>query len=752
MRLLEGRLDRIGGAFFLGVSAMVCLSYFWSIGRAARDAIVLTAYVTQIGRGQQQAFGYGGEGAGERVDVAFQGREMSNVSFLISRDREGRYRVAGRDDEIRLRRMLYPAGQPAEFGDGDTFVTQGPLGRAAFTAHVEGDRLRLSLTTPLFRDIGPAPTRLVIGWMRDPVLSPRDEVFLRTPSLPGPSARMFLVWVEKGGLHMEPERDLAKLGEAAPRGAATPGGGNGGSEEAKCGEASQPYLMRPGEVCELGTLEFSFQQYAADPNSSISLNSIRIWGGRLCLALCCFGLAFLIGPQARWPPGAVTVFGCATLITVAGLILTARDLFLQPHQQRFGEYLGGTFWAVLALFAARVPFSPEAIESERGFYARLALAFLFVAAGYFLMLPSTGGAGPSWASLLLSALKLLIGFVLLLIASLAVQVFARTILADFFDAPWDIGRFRFWVLTPLLISVLGLLLVRYGFGGREALTVAGLRIHLPTLMLPLVVLWTSILVWAAEANVEGREAWSALLAAAAFSLILVYRLLSSDNGGSAVLAIGVLSALWLGCRGKGLPLVVTALVLAGGLLLAWWSQSARFELAWGAEGRVLYYDAAKNLRLARDMARAGGPFGLSVALPVPAEMRSNLHNDLVVAYVTGFFGWLIAATLFVAYAIIYNYLFGSLYKSVFGVVSASAVTDTSLHGLRLALLRSSAALVLTFAAQALWVIMANLLYLVPFTGLDLQPISASTISILSFFVVLLGSAGLVLTLNQTLPE
>jgi hypothetical protein len=176
-------------------------------------------------------------------------------------------------------------------------------------------------------------------------------------------------------------------------------------------------------------------------------------------------------------------------------------------------------------------------------------------------------------------------------------------------------------------------------------------------------------------------------------------------------------------------------------------------LAWGGEeGRVLFYDAAKNLRLARDMARAGGFFGNYLNLPLPSEVRSNIHTDLMTSYIIGFFGWAVFAILMLAYLLFYSQLFSGLYRSLLSTkVYAQAVSARFREGRRF-LLNLSAALVLTFAFQALYVISATLQNHVPFTGLDLQPVSTSAISVISFFVVLLGSVALTHTFNQTLID
>lgn len=749
------RLDWIISIFFIVVAGLICFRSFWQIGNEVHDALVVTGYVTQISRGQQQSFGYGGERDNEKVNVAFQGREMSNISFVISRDNAGQYRITGQDDDILIHRALYPAKQQIELNNKDTFEAQGPLGRAVFTAFIdnESDTIRLHLKTPIFRELNLSPTRLVVGVLQTPIASPIDEIFFRVAALGGTNAKSYRVWVQKGVLYMEEEQDLAYRAENSTSSTST-AASNSDSLTQQQGMAArtQTEFLRPGETRSLGTIEFSFRQYAASPEAFLGLSAIKVFGVRLLLAILLVGLAYLLGPQAHWPSGGVTIFGCTAFFVSIGLILSARDFFFYPHQQRFQEYLGVLYWAVLFLFALRIPFDPESTESRRNFYLRLLLSLLCFLSVYFLISNSFDGTLWTLSYAVYAALKVCLAFGMALIVSLIVQLGGRQKLTALFESVGNVRYFRFWLLAPFALFILGLLIARYVFGGHEAVTLGGVRIHLPTLLLPLIVLWTSILVWAAEMNQESRAAWLILSVAAAVLVILLYRISSGDNGGGAILVIGMLAVLWLGSSKKGVPLLATIIVVLGGFGLAWINQSTRFELAWGGqEGRILFYDSAKNLRLARDMARAGGLFGQSVALPIPAEVRSNLHSDLVAAFSIGFFGWAVFVLLLLAYALFYNYLFGGLYQALFAGKQNNVTTAISGGGSREILLLFSGALILAFAFQALWVVLATLLSFVPLTGLDFQPISASTISILSFFVILLGSVAQAHTLNQTLP-
>jgi len=737
------RLHWIVGSFFILSSGLILTLSFWKVGNEVRDALVLTSYVTQIPSGQKQSFGHGGEGEAQRVDVAFQGPEMSNVCFIISRDDSGNYWIMGQDDGVLLRRVLYPPRQQVELKNKETFEAVGLLGRAAFTAFVDqtSDTLRLQLRTPIFREVRTSPTRLTFADTHHPLPHPIDEIFFRTSALSGTMGKTYRIWLQRQGLYMEEEQDLAVKSTSSI---------NPPTEQISTRNGLTD-LLKSGESRTVGTVEFSFRQYATPPESFLGLSWIKLFGLRLFLAMLLVGLAYLIGSQAHWPTGALTIFGCAAALSSAGLVLAARDFFFYPHQQRFQEYLSVLFWASVFLFALRVPFNPQRALSIRKFYFGILRSFACFLVAYFLI-NSSFDSRLSISSALYASSKVFLAFVLSLTISLTIQVGGRKKLLDLSDLPWSDSRFRLWLLVPLLLLVSSIIVARFLFGGLEAITLVGIRIHLPTLMLPIMVLWISILTWVSEIVDESRDAWLVLSVVSAFLVVLIYRLSSHDNGGSAILTAGVLATLWLGSSKKGIPAAATLIALGVGMTMAWLSQSGRFELAWGGEeGRMLFYDGARNLRLARDMARAGGAFGQFLTLPIPAELRSNIHTDLVGAYVIGFFGWIVSGILLVAYALFYNFLFAGLYGSLFAASKTSETTTTQSHQPRAILLLVAGALILTFLAQTLWVLLATLLSFVPLTGLDLQPISSSTISILSFFVILVGSVALSHTFNETLP-
>jgi hypothetical protein len=109
----------------------------------------------------------------------------------------------------------------------------------------------------------------------------------------------------------------------------------------------------------------------------------------------------------------------------------------------------------------------------------------------------------------------------------------------------------------------------------------------------------------------------------------------------------------------------------------------RFESAWGGEeGAQRYYDEAVNLRTARDMARAGGVFGLYEQLYVPTTVRMNIYNDLVAAYAAGFFGLLGLLLVMSAYFVFYAGLFAGLKDSALAKLRPAKAEERAPAGAR----------------------------------------------------------------------
>lgn len=761
--MIRERLDRLIGLALALIAACICLISFWLIGGRTRDALVLTDYFIHIGLGEQRSFGFGGEGEGERVDVPFQGRELSNVSFLITRDGAGRYQIAGRDDDISMHRIVYAPGEKASLENGDRFECRGPLGRATFRTFMDGetDTLRLHLVSPLFRELRPGTTRIAFRLSPHPIPSTIDEIFFRVGATAGADATSFRAWVERDCLYLNKDNDLARPDAEPSQDAARSVDGRPRTPGAvPAQDAAAPACVKPGEALNVPGLRITFRHYPATLNGFLGLNQVRFYGIKLSLAILLLAAAFVIAPQARWPFG-MTIFGCAALFASIGIVLSARDFFFFPHHERFREYISYLSIALMVLFALRVPFSIGETASRRTFLLRLSYGGLSLLVACRLINSSFDMSEASITGMFSAALGALAGLVFCLALSLIIQVVCKRQLVSLSELLWPASRFRSYLFVPMLL-VIALVLVTRLMGGREALTLLGVRIHLPTLLLPVMVLWSSIIVSAAEYNPRYRKTWLILGAWAILTSLFAYRLLSGDNGGSAILAFGILIVFWIGSsKWWDVPLFITLMVVCGGLGWAWLTQSTRFDIAWGGqEGQVLYYDQAKNLRLARDMARNGGAFGHNVDLLIPTEVRSNIHSDLAAAYVVGFFGWAIFALLMFGFWLFYNQLFFGLYEAFFPGRVAVAGSDRGRSSpaepveekSRSILAVFTAALVSTFALQTLWVSVATLQGAVPLTGLDLQPISTSAISVLSFFIILLGSVALSHNIMQTLPE
>jgi hypothetical protein len=93
-----------------------------------------------------------------------------------------------------------------------------------------------------------------------------------------------------------------------------------------------------------------------------------------------------------------------------------------------------------------------------------------------------------------------------------------------------------------------------------------------------------------------------------------------------------------------------------------------------------------------------------------------------------------------AYALFYVRLLGGLAWSLDGLDQQNKSNPS--QDARRILIATAAAIGVTYGFQALWVVAAALQQSVPLTGLDLQPISASNISLVNFFAVLCASVAI----------
>jgi hypothetical protein len=739
-------------------TAACCLAVyaFAHLGGAQSDALVVTEYVTQVPRKQERTFGYGGvrrsapDASYQNPNVPFQSRVMSAFSFALAREEDGTFKVKGLDDRLRVNGERYEPDTAVELSSGDRFRTSGDYGAASFTFLHDGDsdEVRLRLSSPIYYRLDRPETRVTFGLAHEFVSAPVDEIFIRAGAGEGAPATYKLIKDTGGdGFTLEREVDLA----APPAGQA------------------QPVKIAAGSTRRFGTVQVQLVGHA--PLLVSWFNPGQLFGLKLAAALIL--LAFIFGfrgfypgaTRARLPRGPL-IFGSVAALSIVGLTLTARDYFLTPvNQGRFTEYAEWLFRSLVVLFLLLVP-----LRSFRS-WRWMAAGPLFLLLYCLISRPFSGIVSPP-------SLLWIVGFG---VAFVALGFIAHYLMNFVWRLTDYLVRIRWQgIIISLAVVFAAVLAVTLATGGHSALLLGGTRVHLPTLLLPVVIYGVAVAVVAAESEAVRWQRARASAAGAVMLMIGVYYVASEfDHGGTAVLGVGALAAMWAAAR-RSAPKLFTA-VLLGLVVLAVLVASAlvrheRFEIAWGGEeGAQRYFDEAVNLRTARDMARAGGPFGLYEQLHVPSSVAMNIHNDLVAAYVAGFFGLLGLLLVMAAYLIFYYSLLDGIFELLRTRSRPAAVEQPPATPARGSLIEAmpppvapppppaptapgqrdepaawrhalsayALGLVAVLMFQFVWVFTATLWRKVPFSGLDLQPVSASVISVVTFVVILLGSVATV---------
>lgn len=773
---------RLWALILFFIACVLAIFVFWRFGHLSANMLAVTEYVIEVPADQERVFGYGGLiqtpdpqlKSYAKVDVPFQSRAMSSLCFAISRGNDGTYKIKGLEDRIWIGGRPYESKQEVALGDGARFKTEGRFGSAVFIAHLEEqpNQVRLELATPLHYRISSQEMRLSLGLFNEMVGAPIDELFVRT-ALRDSQVESFKIIKskERGGYFLEWEEDLAR-----PEGARSEvleSLLNSSNEGTPAREA----FFETGVPHKFGTVRVNLTGQSGSRFWGIGPASV--FGFKLGIALLLLAILFglqrgrFARAQIRMLGGPV-IFGAVSLLAVVGLTLAARDYFLPPYNQgRFSEYLKWFLRASMILYFIRVP-------RERFFKWEWLISLpVFLGLFAFLNRPFEG-----WLSLpsLFSLGGFIFEFFFFAFLIHFLLSFTNIFVKQSLGLDWWRG------LAYLLGAIAVVFSVTWLWGGREAMMIRGMRVHLPTLLLPLVVMGTCLAVVTAERNDNWRLARNLAIGimffVAGFYYVFSGRGFSGgDHGGTLVLSFGVIAAMWAAAR-RSRPWVWTGVLVALFAVALFFAavvfQHERMNIAWGGEeGAGRYFDAAVNLRTGRDLARSGGFWGDYDSLYVPISVSTNIHNDLATAYVAGFFGLIGLGLVALAYYFTYTRLLdglvglgseesaakntgppqqGNLAKSkmpdLFEVRRVkSGIGDGGLEEDALRMWKAfglSMTRVLLF--QLLWVFTATLLPLIPFSGLDLQPISASVISILGFMILLLGSVAWVHNLYQSEKE
>jgi hypothetical protein len=761
--------DALYGFILCVLACLLALIAFWRLGGSSSDMLTITDYFSDIPAAQKRTFGYGGPvptsdsqlKSYSSADVSFQSRAMSSFCFSISKRDDGSYWVEGIEDKIQVGGKVAEKGNAVQLKDGDRLKTIGRYGNASFSAHLDEqpNRVRLHLDSPVYYKLNSDKTRVSFGQLSEIVSAPIDEIVIRT-ALKQSQSESFTLEKKKdaGGFALAWEDDLARPAStesevlAAIRKPGAPGG--------------KDVTLTSGDSVPVGT---AVVEFTANKGSSL-FGACPTWtfGLKFAALVILFAVAFglqglgMHDSQVRLPHGPI-IFGCVAVFAAVGLTLTARDYLLPPYDQgRFPEYSRWLLISLVTLYLIRIP-----LDTFREWkWARSFPVFLLI----FILLnrPLDGFLTfPSLKSLVMFVAGFFAGAVAIHWIMRAANKFTELAVG----AVWS--RVLLVILTPVALVMAVALITN----GHSALTLAGVRIHLPTIFSLFYIFGTvlSVTVTENENAATWRKHRSIAIGAMLIGVGIYYVLSHGDHGGTAILGMGVFAAMWTASR-KERPWIFTvglaALLVIALYFAATIMPQERIEIAWGGEeSAARYFDEAVNLRTARDLGRAGGLFGLYDQLYVPSSVSMNIYNDLVTAYIVGFFGLvglsLVAACHYLFYTRLLDGVLGIRYgkskhqpggpttlsppsarpamPSPFAIrppeqeVTGGQYQESMNH----VLTAFAVSLIAVFLFQLLWVFTATLWRRVPISGLDLQPISASVISVVAFIVILLGSVNFV---------
>ena len=741
---------------------------FWRLSGGSVDTVSITDYVVTILPQQKKSYGFGGllrssvqdAGSYKNADVPFQSRTMSSFSFSISNRGDDGFWIEGEEDRLQVNGKQADFHSPVRLTNGTNFKTVGRYGSASFTTHLdeEPNRVRLQLRSPIYYQLKSNRIRLSFGLSNELVNSPIDEVFIRTVLSQNQVENFVLEKKQEGGFLLRWEPDLARpLSSQSQLISALRVAGQGAREAD----------ISPETAIHAGTAIVKLSGNAG--SNFFSSNSASIFGLKIGFLIILLAIAFglpgfgMHTTQVRLPHGPV-IFGSVAILSVIGLALTARDYLLPPYSQdHFPEYSKWLFISFVILYSIRIPiqhFRELQWIKMMPIFVLIYVVFNKPFEGVVALPPITTLA---LLVLTLAAVPFLIHFLMR-----AVSEFIKLAV----NANWV--RVVLFVCIPILLVIV----VTIASGGRSALTVFGSRIHLPTLFMPILILGTVLVVSAAEAEQSSDWLRHRKIALASILLMigLYYILSGRDHGGTAVLCVGVLAGMWASSRKSrpwGFTIALGAVFLIVMYLAIVFGQQ-RVDIALGGtEGAQRYFDEWVNLRTARDLARSGGLLGLYDRLYIPSSVSMNIYNDLVATYVAGFFGLVGLALMAVAYFLFYTRLLGGIFKLIDSkeqqvapslpsraearpempsplaaarLPKASSIMSNS-ESIRHVLVAFGMSLITAFLFQLLWMLTANFWSKIPFSGLDLQPISASRISILAFIIILLGSINWIHNVN-----